>query len=279
MHDAMRVPVVLKEKVFPVFLLVILLGGLTISLQACAQTSVKNIYTPTEWRDMLKQAGDWVPLPYPESAFRPGSIIQVKENTIRWIDHLDICRYPSEILEPERSRIPNISFDKAVNYGVNAVIGYKGITAGPGFSKVSKVTLEVQDHEVEYLRLIRFKEWVADPANKSKVSQGCMQELGKPDRYLVTDAFRVSRGTYTLYDQAGAALNLSAPILKEILQFSGDVKYEITANGRLVIDQPVYFAVRRAIRVADDFETKGPDPAETADAKIEKLFLKAATAR
>jgi hypothetical protein len=189
MHDVGLIRVMPKKRVFVIFLLIMLLGGSTASLQGCAHTTVKNTYTPAEWVDMLKQAGDWVPFPYPESAFRPGSIILVKENTIRWIDRLDSCRYPPEILEPERSRIPNISFHKAANYGAKAVIGYKRITAGPGFSRVSKVTLEVQDHEVEYLRLIRFKEWVADPANRSKVLQGCMKELGKRDRYLVTDAF------------------------------------------------------------------------------------------
>jgi len=76
MRDAKRVCGVPKERVFLIFLLIILLGGSTISFQGCAQTAVKNTYTPTEWRDMLKQAGDWVPLPYPESAFRPGSIIR-----------------------------------------------------------------------------------------------------------------------------------------------------------------------------------------------------------
>ena len=263
-----------KGRVFLVLLLILGLSGSIVSLQGCAHT-VKNTYTPTEWQEVLKQAGGWVPLPYPESAFRPGSIILVTDKTIRWIDHLETCRYPSAILEPEKSRIPNISFEKAVDFGVNAVIGYKGIRAGPKFSNVSKVSLEVQDHDVEYLRLIRFKEWVNDPANKSKISPGCMDELGKPDRYLVTDAFRVSKGTFTLLDQTGAALDLSTPVLKEVLQISGDVKYEITSNGKLVIDTPVYFAVRRAVRMQGEFEPRDPAQIETADAKIERLYLKA----
>jgi hypothetical protein len=44
-------------------------------------------------------------------------------------------------------------------------------------------------------------------------------------------------------------MKLSTPALKGIFQFSGDIKYGITANGKLVIDQPVYFAVRKAIRM------------------------------
>jgi hypothetical protein len=52
----------------------------------------------------------------------------------------------------------------------------------------------------------------------------------------------------------------------------------VTSDGKLVIDQPAYFAIRKASRVGDDFEVLGDETKEpqTADAKIEKLFLEAA---
>ena len=43
----------------------------------------------------------------------------------------------------------------------------------------------------------------------------------------------------------------------------------------MIIDRPVYFAIRKAVRVGPDFEPKGPMD-ETGDAKIEKLFFKSA---
>jgi hypothetical protein len=236
-------------------------------------TSIKGVYTPAEWASLLKQAGDWVPLPYPESVFSPGSIIMVTETSIRWIDHLSSCRYPTEILQPEKSRMPNVSFAKSMDFGADAVIGYKGIEAGPGFSRVGKTNLEVLDHGVEYLRIIKLQDWMNDPANKKRVSPTCMQELAKPNRYLVTEAFTASKAAYTLYDKTGAVLKLDVPLLKTLLNVSGNVKYDIDATGKLVIDQPVYFAVRRVIRMADGgFEPRDPEPA--ADAKIEKVFFR-----
>jgi len=257
-----------------------------LNLGGCKHESISKVYTPTEWRDMLKQAGDWVPLPFPESAFRPGSIIMVTENSIRWIDDLNSCNYPADILDPEKSRIPSISFTKDVEFGANAVVGYKGIAAGPGFSKVSKVKFEVLDHGIEYLRMIRFKDWINDPENKKKVSPSCMQELAKPNRYLVTEAFRASKAAYTLFDQSGTAMKLTLPLLKDLLKVSADVKYNVDTNGKLLIEEPVYFAVRRAIRMGDDFvprsptrkgddfAPRSPSEAKTGDAEIEAAFFR-----
>lgn len=245
---------------------------LLLTTAACKPATIKDVYTPKEWRDMLKEAGDWVPLPYPESAFRPGSIIMVTDTSTRWIDHLESCKYPADILAPEKSHIPNISFNKGIEFGANAVIGYRGIEAAPGFSKVSKVNFEVLDHGVEYLRIVRFNDWNNDPKNKKKVSASCMKELAKKDRYLITEAFRVNKAAYTLIDQSGVAIKLSLPLLKDLLKISGDLKCNIDSNGKLVIEQPAYFAVRKAIRVGGDFEPRGEE--KDADKKIESAFFK-----
>ena len=256
------------------WLMILLAATFLVSMGGCSHAPISNVYTPEEWRNMLKEAGDWVPLPFPESTFRTGSIIMVTETSIRWIDDLTSCHYPAEILDPEKSRIPNISFNKAMQFGADAVIGYKGIEAAPGFSKVSKVNFEVLDHGVDRIRMIRFKDWINDPENKKRVSPSCMQELAKPNRYLVTEAFRASKATYTLIDQTGGAMKLSVPTLKDVLKISGNVKYSVDSEGKLTIEEPVYFAVRRAIPMGDDLELRDPSGAKTGDSKIEALFFK-----
>jgi len=241
-------------------------------------TTAKNVYTPREWCNLFKQAGDWVPLPYPESAYRPGSIIEVTDNVTRWIDHLESCKYPDEALMYEKSTIPKLTFTKAMKLGGNAFINLKGITAGPKFDRISKIHLEVRDHGVDYLKLLHLRVWMQKPENLENVSSICMDELKKPDMYLVTEAFRVSKGTYTLFDEKEAAIKLSVPALGDLLKFEPGVNYNVEADGKLTIEEPVYFAVRRVVRVGEDFETRGldlPEP-EPADAKIEKLFFRAA---
>ena len=82
-------------------------------------------------------------------------------------------------------------------------------------------------------------------------------------------------GEYTLYDKTGAAIELDAPALEEILDLEVGGGAEWTNEGTLVIEVPVYFAVRRAVRVGDDWQTlSDPDELETADAQIGKLFVK-----
>ena len=242
---------------------------------ACKNAS--NIYSPQELLDALDKAGGWAPLAIPDSKYRPGSIIKIDEDgTVRWIDHLDTCGYPAEVLAPEPGDIPKVTFTKSYDVGASALLNVKGIEAGPEFNKVSKTQLSIQEHSADALRLIGLQVWMEDPDNVSSVSSACMDELLKPNRFLVTEAFRVSKGTYTLFDQSGAAIKLKAPELGSLVQLQPDVKYEVTAEGSLVIEQPVYFAVRQAVRVGSGWEILGSDDEqETADARIRAAFLKA----
>jgi hypothetical protein len=236
-----------------------------------------DIYTPKELVKVLKKDG-WAPLLIPDSKYLPGTIIKVTDDGIRWVSQLETCRYPAEALGIKKGHVPNITFTKATQWDANAIVNIKGITAGPGFDRISKVDLTIKDQRAEALDILKLKIWSEVPANRAKVSSACMQELEKPDYFLVTEVFRVSEGVYTLYDKSGAAIEISTPVLGDLLKFEPNVKYSIEANGSLVIDQPTTFAVRRVARVGNDFEVlsravAGP---ETADAKIESLFLKAA---
>ncbi len=244
-------------------------------LAAC--NSAGDVYSPKEWRDLFKKSGGWAPLPFPDSKYRIGSIIEVKEDgTIRWIDHLESCKFPAEVLAAEPSEFPRITFEKKRELSAKALIDIEGIEAGPEFSKVSKALLEVQDHGGDALRLIRLRIWLETPENREKVFPQCMEELLKPNHYLVTEAFRVSRGQYTLYDQSDTAIALRAPALGSLLKFEPEVRHSVTADGKLIIDHPVYFAVRMAVRIGNGWQVLGSDaePVVTADDEIGEIFMR-----
>jgi hypothetical protein len=257
---------------FFVSLLLALLG-----LAGCKNVQdVQDIYSPEEWRKLLDGAGGWVPLPFPDGKYRPGSIIQLDENGLRWIDHLSSCRYPDQFVE--RGSIPAISFTKSTAFGAEVLLNYAGIEAGPGFDRIKRVTFSVSEHSADALKLLALRVWQEEPANQRTISQACMEELARPDMYLVTEAFVVSRGTYSLFDETGAKLKLTAPALSQFLSLGGEVGYEVTADGGLTISEPAVFAVRRALRVDDGFTVLGPEngageEAEAADAGIAALYL------
>ena len=233
------------------------------------------ILQPPEWEDFFEEIG-FTPLPFPDSKYQPGSIVKVTDEKIEWIDDLTSCRYPLSEFQV-KSHVPAFTFTKKGEFGASAIINIKGITAGPSFDRISKVRLEITDHGADALRIIKLKVWMEDPDNIGKVSKACIDELLKPDRYLITEAFRVSSGKYTLYDKKDTAIKIETPALGSLLKFQPDIKYEVTSDGSLVIEQPVYLAIRKAVRIGEDFQTlKRPgEESETADAKIRKLYLKA----
>lgn len=235
-----------------------------------------DVYTPEEWRNLFKSIG-FTPLPFPDSKYIPGAIIKVTDDGIRWIDDLSSCRYPLSEFEL-KSHIPNITFTKSWEFSASAVINIQGITAGPSFERISKVRMEITDHGADAFRLIKLKVWMEDPDNREKVSQACMDELLQPDTYLVNEAFRISKGKYTLFDKSGNAIKIDAPSIGTLLQLQTGLKHEVTTEGSLVIEQPVYLAIRKAVRIGDGFQIlKSPEGKENiADVKIEKLFFKTA---
>lgn len=234
-----------------------------------------TVYQPKELVEFFREI-NFTPLPFPDSKYKPGAIIRVTDD-IKYVDDLTSCGYPLSEFQ-EEGYIPPIIFTKKVEFGASAIINIKGVTTGPNFERISKVRLEITDHGADAFRLIKLKVWMEDPDNIGKVSQVCMDELLKKDVYLITEAFRVSKAKYTLYDKTGAAIKIETPVLGNLLKFQPDVKYEVTSDGSLVIEQPVYLAVRKAVRIGEDFQTlKRPGgESETADAKIEKLFFKTA---
>ncbi len=251
--------------------------SLIVLLGSCGDQNMASVYSPKEWRDLFSQAGGWVPLPFPDSKYEPGSIIQVNDSGIRWIDHLRSCRFPQHVLSPVRSYIPDISFTTSKELSASAMLGFKGISAGPQFQNLSKVHLQVQDHGADALRLLNLKVWMEEPANRKSVSSVCMQELLKPNRYLVTEAFRVTKASYKFFDKNGAALTLDSPLLARLLSIKPEVNHRASTDGTLIIEEPVYLAIRRALKVEDDFEVLGASVTkpESADAKIEQLFFTA----
>ena len=236
---------------------------------------IEDVYTPKEWLEIFEKAGGWTPLPFPDSKYRPGAIISVSDNGIRWIDNLDACGFPlAEFAQPRYS--PTIIFEKAWEFNGSALINFKGISAGPGFNRISKIRMEIKDYGADAFRLLKLRVWLEDPDNRAKVSQVCLDELNNDGTYLINEAFRVSSGKYMLFDETGFSIKLEAPVLKHLLQFQPEVKYTIATDGSLIIEQPAIFAVRKAKRVDDSFMTLGPPDKEleTADNKIEQLFIK-----
>lgn len=252
-------------------------GLLVLALVGC-EPDAGDIYSPEAWRKLFEDNG-WVPLPFPESKYVPGTIVKIDpkadpENGIRYVDHLKSCGYPAEVLAPEVGKIPAISFTKAREIGADALLNIQGIEAGPEFEKVARARLTVSDHSADALRLIALQ--IYEETHPDGAWRTCKAALQKPGYYLINEAFRVSKGRYTLYDQSGGKLKLNVAELGRLIKFAPDVSYQVTGEGELEIASPVTFAVRRAVSTMAGFDVLGtPGAAETGDAAIDALYRKA----
>lgn len=129
---------------------------------------------------------------------------------------------------------------------------------------------------------MRLRNWEEqNPAEAARVTRACREEMGAPDHYLILEAFIVKKATYTLKKDGGAAIELTTPdAIKKFLTIEGNVKYKNTREGKLEVEQPVVFAIKRAVRIRGTgvIQPLGDMQGEiTADARLREFFLEGAT--
>ena len=260
--------------------IIIILAGLSVGCP-----SPGDVYDLAGWRDVLKKNGKWHMIMVPDSKLQPGSIVKITEQDgLSWIDSLDSCGVPRELLVPKKpdadeptlvvlGASPPIKFEKKIEFKAEAVLNIAGVNAGPEFGAVGKVKLAIGENGGDAVRLIKLGKWIRD--NTDRFEQACLDELAKPDRYIIAESFRFSSATYEMFDQNGAKLKLTLPQLGKIVQLEPSVDYSVTATGELRIDEIMYVAVRQAVSTNDGFDTLGA----IADEKLGDSRLEANNTR
>lgn len=255
-------------------------------LQGCPATT-GDVYSLAEWREVLKANGNWHMLKLPDNKIAPGSIVKITEQDgLSWIDALDSCGVPAALLvaKPRDSQpptlvlqgeSPSIKFTKKVEYSADALLNISGVKVGPEFSKIGKVVLTMGENGGDALRVIALQNWIGD--NQASYKKICDDVLGDKDHYLVTESYRISSATYTLYDKTGGKLKLDLGQIGKILQFEPNAGVSVAGEGELKIDKPMYVAVRRARRTEGGFSTLSkPAAGPTGDDLLEKHNIRLA---
>lgn len=255
---------------------VLVLGGaLAGPLAGCNGHNAADVYSPQEWRDLFAKSEGWVALRVPDSKYIPGAIVKVTEREgIRYISHMSTCRYPDELLKPVVGIIPGAEFRKARRFNASAVIKESrlGIEAGPEFKSDYKIDLKVDSHTAESLDLLALRIWQDEPAHSALVPRSCSALLAEADHYVIGEAARVQKATYTLVDETGAAITLNTGNLLKFLKLEPSLSYNVTTDGKLVIDQPVTIALRRVTWLGDRFAILGKDGGASAPPLADEIL-------
>jgi hypothetical protein len=194
--------------------------------------------------------GGWVPLVEPDSRFVPGTIFETKENTApRWISSLETCGVPKKVLAPVNNDTGTFKYSGDANYGANAVLNIRGVSAGPNFGKATSATFQQSDSGASAIDILKVMAWMNQ--NPAAFSSICESYLSQPDVYVAQESYRVDNGTYTLKDSKSRGISIKA----DVLTLSADANAKVTGDSSLSLTVPVYTAVHQAIYAKDVLQT------------------------
>lgn len=230
---------------------------------------------------MFDSAGGWIALPIADSKYEAGAIIQVVEGSgVRPISHLRECRYPGEVLAPRVGLLPSLRTERTLGVDLSFVGAIRGVRLGPEGRRARQVGLKIDSITSESFDPLRLAIWEEEGSNYDLVPEACRRQLQQPDIFVVSEAARVNRGTYTFYDSAGSRMEVGSDRLGEFVDVDAGAEARAGADGRVVITSPVTVAIRRAYWAGDGFQVLGPEAEETptADSTLRAL-VEAATRR
>jgi len=236
--------------------LLALVGALVTLLVGCPNDKITDVTSPTPIYKFYT-ANHWIPLPEPDSRFGPGAVFTYSpQNGFSWQGNITTCGLPKEIVTPTQGAAGKLTFNSTSDYGASAVLKIGGVQAGPDFSKVKKVSLELDNHGPDSLDMLSFRLWVNDPSNKDKIPQTCKDILNTPNTYVVQEAYAVSKGKFTLDDKNNAKISLTG-LQAGPVNISAGAHAAPSADGSLEFDQTLYTAVRRLQYANGDWQSLG----------------------
>jgi hypothetical protein len=210
---------------------------------------------------------NWLALSIPDSKMRPGSVIKVsKKNNfveVQWLGDIRKCGINDKQLGLVRGKFPAIGIGES--FSVKASIAANILNlfrVNADADKVSGAILKIEDAGGDALDLLSFSLWATKQGKRLQAA--CNNLLGQEDVFMVSETFRISKGSYQLVDKKGGKIGLSASIAGR----SGDglLQASIGKNGEVDIAGDFYFGVRRVKQLSPgNFATLG-DPQKVREA-------------
>lgn len=111
--------------------------------------------------------------------------------------------------------------------------GSSPIGVGVGFDMVKTIELQFQDVSVEYLDSVLLKTFYDN--SMDDVCKDFLNEVG-----FVIQALRVGKMKFEFTNKTGAKIELSAPVVEQILNLGIDVGWSIENRYTLIIETPKY---------------------------------------
>ena len=202
----------------------------------------------------------WFRLPYPDSSYEPGAILVAEACAPRLVGHLRDCHVPESVIATSTGEVGDWNRVISRRYGVEAVLGIGGVTAGPEIDGVSRVEIQQEDVQTERISVIKFELWL-DEARDDGLERICGGRLQEEQTFIIGESVRVGTGRYTFHNEAGARIDGSVGVLG----LEADAEADLDDAGGLVMRSPVYTHIRNLRLVGDRLEFMGAVTARSDD--------------
>lgn len=180
----------------------------------------------------------------PIEAAGTGTLIGGPPSHMMYIAHPDTCfsnqpnltvplrRYDKVVLPTIAKRIETSA---KVNFDLIEVLGAGSNQIGVGveFDRIQTISLEFHDVTIEYMDAIALKQYY-----DNFMSEDCKIYLNQVG--FIIQALKVGKMKFRFTDKHGADLELSAPVVEQLLNLGVDVGYSIENEYTLVIETPMY---------------------------------------
>lgn len=179
-----------------------------------------------------------------------GTLIGGPPNSMMYVANPQTCfpdandlglklRFEDKIVLPKIAR--RMETSGSANADLIEVLGAGAnqIGVGFGFDRVQNITLDFEDVSVVYMDSVALKTYY--DLFISDVCKTFLNEVG-----FIIQALKVGKMRFKFTDKYGGAIELSAPVLVQILNLGIDVGYSIENSYELVIDSPMYLGFQLA---------------------------------
>lgn len=207
-------------------------------------------------KNEIQKAG-YIQYNSPIEAAGTGTLIGGPPSHMMYIAHPDTCfadnpdlniplrRYDKVVLPTIAKRIET-SAD--VNFDLIEVLGAGANQIGVGveFDRIQTISLEFHDVTIEYMDAIALKHYY-----DNYMSEDCKVYLNQVG--FIIQALKVGKMKFRFTDAHGVDLELSAPVIEQILNLGVDVGYSIENAYTLVIESPMYLGFQLGqLRYSDE---------------------------
>lgn len=195
--------------------------------------------------------------PSPMEETGTGTIISGNSRVINLIASSRTC-FPSqrskplrgydEVTFPTKTKFLTVTSDLKLKFLRNLGNSSPSLKAGVRIKEVNKIEFKAEGIHVEHLNVPHVLEYYMN-----KMSSLCRPFILGENLSFVSQVVKVDRMEFIFYSSSQGRIEIDSENINQYLDFSGDIRWKVDKNFKLIIETPKYIAYQLS-RIREDEE-------------------------